>query len=52
MVCWGMCSVMRYLGEKNSRVLKGRDKDLCEVWSIVRPHVFLWASVSKLVFFF
>lgn len=29
-------------------MFKGRDKDPCEVWSIVRPHVLLWASVSKL----
>lgn len=34
--------------ERNDRVFRDTNRDPCEVWSLVRFHVFLGASLSKL----
>ena len=28
-------------------MFRGRERDHSEVWSLIRFHVFLWASISK-----
>lgn len=42
-----VCALLWDWGERNNRVFRGVDRDPNEVWSLVRFHVSLWASVSK-----
>lgn len=43
-VCSIVCDI---LGERSDRVLRGKERDSSEVWSLMKFHVSLWALVSN-----
>ena len=45
--CQSVCCDLGYLGERNDRVFRGRERNPNEVWSLARFHVSLWALVLK-----
>ena len=47
-VFWGVGCDLGSLGGWNDRVFRGRDKEPCEFWSLVRFLMSLWDSVSKI----
>ena len=46
MACRGVCCYLGHLGGEE-QVFRGREKGYSEVWSLVRFHISLWASISK-----
>lgn len=44
----GVCAILWVVwGQRNNKVFRGVERDTCEIWSLVRYHVSLWASISK-----
>ena len=43
----GVCDVIWVCGGRNNKVVRGVDRNPSEVWSLMRFHVSLWASVLK-----